>query len=89
MERAPRHGPFAGVEPGQAELAISRLNAALRCIGLPEEQAVAARNVHRFANSPSQPMAFRSTTEELTAGSSAGAATIVKQKQEMVLAADV
>jgi hypothetical protein len=56
MERAFRHGPFAGVEPGQAELAISRLNAALRCIGLPEEQAVAADN------SPRQPLAFRSTT---------------------------
>jgi hypothetical protein len=67
MERAPRHGPFAGVEPGQAELAISRLNAALRCIGLPEEQAVAARNVHRAIleadNSPRQPLAFRSTTD--------------------------
>ena len=66
MERA-RHGPFAGVEPGQAELAISRLNAALRCIGLPEEQAVAARNVHRAIleadNSPRQPLAFRSTTD--------------------------
>jgi Ran GTPase-activating protein (RanGAP) involved in mRNA processing and transport len=32
-------GPFSGVEPGQAELAIGRLNAALRCAGLPEEQA--------------------------------------------------
>jgi hypothetical protein len=65
MERVPRHGPFAGVEPGQAELAISRLNAALRCIGLPEEQAVAARNAHRAIleadNSPRQ--VFRTTTE--------------------------
>jgi hypothetical protein len=67
MERASRHGPFAGVEPGQAELAISRLNAALRCIGLPEEQAVAARNVHRAIleadNSPRQPMVFRTTMD--------------------------
>eukprot|EP00900_Chrysochromulina_parva_P009059 jgi/Chrpa1/18154/Chrysochromulina_OHIO_Genome00024001-RA len=65
MECVPRHGPFAGVEPGQAELAISRLNAALRCIGLPEEQAVAARNAHRAIleadNSPRQ--VFRTTTE--------------------------
>eukprot|EP00900_Chrysochromulina_parva_P016138 jgi/Chrpa1/24525/Chrysochromulina_OHIO_Genome00026861-RA len=68
MERAaPSHGPFAGVEPGQAELAISNLNAALSCIGLSEEQAVAPRNVHRAIlkadNSPRQPMAFRSTTK--------------------------
>jgi hypothetical protein len=67
MERAPRHGPFAGVEPGQAELAVSRLNTALRCIGLPEEQAVAARNVHRAIleadNSPRQPMVFRTTMD--------------------------
>jgi hypothetical protein len=61
----PRTGPFAGIEPGQAELAISRLNAALRCIGLSEEQAVAARNVHRAIleadNSPRQ--VFRTTTD--------------------------
>jgi hypothetical protein len=62
-----RHGPFASVESGQAELAISRLNAALRCTCLPEEQAVAARNFHRAIlkadNSPRQLMAFRSNTD--------------------------
>ena len=42
MPRVAWRSAFSGVEPGQAELVISRLNAALRCGILPEEQAAAA-----------------------------------------------
>jgi hypothetical protein len=51
--RASRRGAFFGVEPGQAELVISRLNAALRCAGLPEEQAVTAPDASALSESPS------------------------------------
>jgi len=76
MERAAR-GPFSGVEPRQAELAIFRLNAALRCAGLPEEQAPPTAQSQTSVASAAAPNPYFDV-ETLLASVESGAIAAVK-----------
>jgi hypothetical protein len=77
MERAVRRGPFSGVEPRQAELAIFRLNAALRCAGLPEEQAPPTAQSQTSVASAAAPNPYFDV-ETLLASVESGAIAAVK-----------